>query len=217
MPTTIQQVTGFLDEYELTYDVKEEYEAIGIGFSLDESSTTYRDQDGDAHLQLVIRVVEDGEFVVVLAPQAWNIDACPHKAAVFETLVALQARFKLLRFDYDPDDGEIRPNVELPVEDSSLSSKQFHRLMHAVIIGVQRLDRVVRHAMETGTVCLDLMEEKESGDSAGVDHLDADDKALLESLEDLAEEAGGIDALERLLGGEGLASDDEPGADRKAG
>ena len=216
MPTTIQQVTDFLDEFDLTYDVKEEYEAIGIGFSLDESSTTYRDHDGDAHVQLVIRVVEDGEFVAVLAPQAWNIGACPHKAAVFEALVALQARFKLLRFDYDPDDGEIRPNVELPVEDSSLSSKQFHRLMHAVIIGVQRLDRVIRHAMENGAVCLDLMNEEE-GSSSDDSQLDDDDKALLETLEDLAEEAGGIDALERLLGGDGLDRTDESGTDRKAG
>ena len=216
MPTTIQQVTGFLDESELTYDVKEEYEAIGIGFSLDESSTTYRDPDGDAHVQLVIRVAEEGEFVAVLAPQAWNVAACPHKAAVFEALVALQARFKLLRFDYDPEDGEIRPNVELAVEDSSLSSKQFHRLMHAVILGVQRLDRVVRHAMETGTVCLDLMNEEE-GSSSDDDQLDDDDKAFLETLEGLAEEAGGIDALERLLGGDGLDRNDEPGIDRKAG
>lgn len=216
MPTTIQQVTGFLDESELTYDVKEEYEAIGIGFSLDESSTTYRDPDGDAHVQLVIRVAEEGEFVAVLAPQAWNVAACPHKAAVFEALVALQARFKLLRFDYDPEDGEIRPNVELPVEDSSLSSKQFHRLMHAVILGVQRLDRVVRHAMETGTVCLDLMNEEE-GSSSDDERFDDGDKALLETLEDLAEEAGGIDALERLLGGDGLDRNDEPGIDRKAG
>jgi hypothetical protein len=216
MPTTIQQVTGFLDESELTYDVKEEYEAIGIGFSLDESSTTYRDPDGDAHVQLVIRVAEEGEFVAVLAPQAWNVAACPHKAAVFEALVALQARFKLLRFDYDPEDGEIRPNVELAVEDSSLSSKQFHRLMHAVILGVQRLDRVVRHAMETGTVCLDLMNEEE-GSSSDDERFDDGDKALLETLEDLAEEAGGIDALERLLGGDGLDRNDEPGIDRKAG
>ena len=216
MPTTIQQVTGFLDESELTYDVKEEYEAIGIGFSLDESSATYRDRDGDAHVQLVIRVVEEGEFVAVLAPQAWNVAACPHKAAVFEALVALQARFKLLRFDYDPQDGEIRPNVELPLEDSSLSSKQFYRLMHAVIIGVQRLDRVIRHAMETGTVCLDLMNEEE-GSSSDDDQLDDDDKAFLETLEGLAEEAGGIDALERLLGGDGLDRNDEPGIDRKAG
>jgi len=216
MPTTIQQVTGFLDESELTYDVKEEYEAIGIGFSLDESSTTYRDPDGDAHVQLVIRVAEEGEFVAVLAPQAWNVAACPHKAAVFEALVALQARFKLLRFDYDPEDGAIRPNVELAVEDSSLSSKQFHRLMHAVILGVQRLDRVVRHAMETGNVCLDLMNEEE-GSSSDDERFDDGDKALLETLEDLAEEAGGIDALERLLGGDGLDRNDEPGIDRKAG
>jgi hypothetical protein len=213
MPTTIPQVTGFLDEYELAYDVKEEHEAIGIGFSLDESSTAYRDRDGDAHLQLVIRVLEDGELVAVVAPQAWNIDACPHKAAVFEVLVALQARFKLLRFDYDPDDGEIRPNVEVPVEDSSLSSKQFHRLMHAVILGVQRLDRVIRRAMETGEICLDLMHDEQSDSIDDDSHVaasaDVDRDALLESLEELATEAGGIEALEHLLGGEGL--------DRKAG
>jgi hypothetical protein len=216
MPTTIQQVTGFLDEFDLAYDVKDEYEAIGIGFTLNESSTTYRDRDGDAHVQLVIRVAEEGEFVAVLAPQAWNIGACPHKAAVFEALVALQARFKLLRFDYDPDDGEIRPNVELPLEDSSLSSQQFHRLMHAVIVGVQRLDRVIRHAMETGTVCLDLMNEEE-GSSSDDEQFDDGDRALLETLEGLAEEAGGIDALERLLGGDGLDRNDEPGTSRKAG
>lgn len=216
MPTTIQQVTGFLDEFDLTYDVKDEYEAIGIGFTLNESSTTYRDRDGDAHVQLVIRVAEEGEFVAVLAPQAWNIASCPHKAAVFETLVALQARFKLLRFDYDPDDGEIRPNVELPLEDSSLSSKQFHRLMHAVIVGVQRLDRVIRHAIETGSVCLDLMNEEE-GSSSGDEQFDDGDRALLETLEGLAEQAGGIDALERLLGGDGLDRNDEPGTSRKAG
>lgn len=106
--------------------------------------------------------------------------------------------------------------MELPLEDSSLSSKQFYRLMHAVIIGVQRLDRVIRHAMETGTVCLDLMNEEE-GSSSDDERFDDGDKALLETLEDLAEEAGGIDALERLLGGDGLDRNDEPGIDRKAG
>lgn len=212
MPTTLQQLTGFLDEFELSYDANEEHQGIAIGFTFPEDSTTYRDRDGDAHVQLLIRLVENGELVAILAPQAWNVETCPHKAAVFEALVALQARFKLLRFDYDPDDGEIRPNVELPLEDSTLTSKQFHRLMYAVIIGVNQLDAVVRHAMETGEVRLDLVQDgpTETGDQ-GID----DETHRLESL---AARAGGIDALERLLGGEGLDDDEgEPEAERKAG
>jgi hypothetical protein len=210
MPATLEQLTGYLDEFDLSYDANEEYQGIAIGFTLPEDSTTYRDSDGDAHIQLLIRVVEDGELVAVIAPQAWNVATCSHKAAVFEALVAMQARFKLLRFDYDPDDGEIRPNVELPLEDSTLTSNQFHRLMHAVIVGVQRLDAVIRHAMETGQVHLELMREPPADDGGAA----ADDHDPLEAL---ARRAGGIDALERLLGGEGLDDQDEPEADRKAG
>jgi hypothetical protein len=212
MPTTLAQLAGFLDEFDLTYDVNDDHEAIAIGFKLDPDETSYRDGDGDAHLMIVIRVMEGGEFVSMLAPAAWNVAKARHKAAVFEALLSLQARFKLLRFDYDPQDGEIRPNVELPVEDATLTSKQFHRLMHAVLIGVQRLDRVIRRALQTGRVCLELLDEEQARDEQ------AGGTGGGDRLEDLARQAGGIDALERLLGGEGLEEDgDEPGRNRKAG
>lgn len=211
MPTTLDQLTGFLDEFDLNYDSNDDYQAISIGFTLPEDSTSYRDHDGDAHVQLLIRVVEDGELVAVIAPQAWNVASCPHKAAVFEALLAIQARFKLLRFDYDPDDGEIRPNVELPLEDSALTSKQFHRMMHAVIVGLQQLDAVIRHAMETGDVRLELMHKQPTEDREPGSNED------LQSLESLARQAGGIEALELLLGGADLDDDDQPEAERKAG
>lgn len=212
MSTTLTQLTGFLDEFDLTYDVNDDHEAIAIGFKLDPDETSYRDGDGDAHLMIVIRVMEGGEFVSMLAPAAWNVATSPHKAAVFEALLSLQARFKLLRFDYDPQDGEIRPNVELPVEDATVTSTQFHRLMHAVLIGVQRLDRVIRPALQTGRVCLELLDEERARDERARGTGGGD------RLEDLARRAGGIEALERLLGGEGLEEDgDEPGRNRRAG
>jgi hypothetical protein len=192
MPTSIEQIQGFLDEYSLNYRVDEEHDAILIGFGLDPEATTFRDSDGDSGIQFVIRVLERGEFLAIFTPQAWNVDDCPHKAAVFEALASIQTQYKMLRFDYDPSDGEIRPNVELPLEDADLTSRQFHRLLHGMLHGVPRFDCVIRKAMETGTISF-----------AGVKDQDGSDPPppQVARLQRLAAEAGGIEALERLACG----------------
>jgi hypothetical protein len=192
MPTTIAEIKGFLDEFDLKYQVDEERDAILIGFDCSNENGTYRDGDGDAYMQVVIRVLEGGDFLAVFVPNAWNIAESVSKPLILEACVSFQMRYKMLRFDYDPDDGEIRPNIELPLEDSALTSRQFHRLIHGVLHGVQRFDRVVRHVIETGEVSCECL------DDAGQASPASDEAARLN---DLAESAGGIDELEKLLGG----------------
>lgn len=116
---------------------------------------------GDPGIQFVIRVLERGEFLAIFMPRAWSLANCPHKAAVFEALASIQTHYKMLRFDYDPTDGEIRPNVELPLEDADLTSRQFHRLMHGMLHGVPRFDSVIRQAIETGEVSFKSLEDEE--------------------------------------------------------
>jgi len=198
MGTSIKQVTGFFDEHDLKYMVDEKQDAVLIGFGVDPERSGYRDEEGEPFIRLVVRVLEGGEFLAVFAPNAWNIDDCIYKAAVCEALVSIQLRYKMLRFDYDASDGEIRPNIELPLEDSTLTSRQFHRLIHGMLHGMGRFDRAIRRAMETGEVSFDDLGEEEQASSP------PDDTARLD---DLAERAGGIDELEKLLGGDGLESD----------
>jgi len=192
MPTSIEQIQTFLDEYSLNYRVDEEHDAILIGFGLNPESTTFRDIDGDPGIQFVIRVLERGEFLAIFTPQAWNVEDCPHKAAVFEAIASIQTQYKMLRFDYDPSDGEIRPNVELPLEDSDLTSRQFHRLMHGMLHGVPRFDRVIRQAIETGKVSFAGLDDEEPAGAP---------PPQIARLQRLADEAGGIEALERLACG----------------
>ena len=183
----------------------EEHDAILIGFGLNPESTTFRDVDGDPGIQFVIRVLERGEFLAIFTPQAWNVEDCPHRAAVFEAIASIQTQYKMLRFDYDPSDGEIRPNVELPLEDSELTSRQFHRLMHGMLHGVPRFDRVIRHAIETGEVSFAGLADEEPAGAP---------PPQIARLQRLAEEVGGIDALERLACGGDEAGGGEAG-DRK--
>lgn len=203
MSVTIDQIAEFLDEQELSYGRHETAAAILLGFSLDPATTRYRDHEGDARFGLLIRILEDGEFLSVAIPWTWKLADCPHKAAVFEALVDFQGRSKLVRFDYDPDDGELRANAEIAVEDSLFTSLQLHRLIQAVGNAVLELDPVIRHAMKTGEVDMDRRADSENL---------AEESARLQNL---ADEAGGVEALERLLCGDAAAGDDasDPTAD----
>lgn len=192
MATTLEQIQEFLDEFDLRYGMDEERNAVLIGFNLDRNETTYRDREGDAHVGLVIRLLEDGDFLGIFAPFAWSVHRCPHQAAVFEALAAIQAKYKMLRFDYDAADGEIRPNVELALEDSTLTSRQFHRLMHTMMDGIQRFDGVIRHAMETGEVSFASVQD---------DERTAGSSPEIVRMQELATEAGGLEALERVACG----------------
>lgn len=194
MPTSLAHIQDFLDEYDLNYRVDEERDAILIGFGLDPQKTSFRDPGGDPGIQFVIRIQEDGEFVSIFTPRAWNVASCPQKAAVFEAIASIQSRYKMLRFDYDPSDGEIRPNVELPLEDADLTSRQFHRMMHAMLHGVPRFDGVIRQAMDTGRVSFECLTDDEPDG----------DLPVLARLYRLAEEAGGVEALERLACGDAV-------------
>jgi hypothetical protein len=200
MSVTIDQIAEFLDEQELSYGKHEDFAAIMLGFRLEPETTRYRDRDGDAHLGFLIRVSEEGEFLTVSIPWTWNLADCPHKAAVFEALLDFQARSKLVRFDYDPDDGELRANAEIAVEDSSLTSTQFHRLIKAVGNAVLEFDPVLRHAMRTGEVDMNRLADS------------AEDDGESARLQGLVDEAGGVEALERLACGDPLSGDDPTAA-----
>jgi len=208
MSTTIDQIAEFLDEQELAYGRHETDDAILLGLPIAPGNTSYRDRAGIAFFAFLIRLYENGEFLSVSLPWTWYLADCPHKPAVFQTLLEFQARKKLVRFDYDSDDGELRANAEICIEDSPFTAAQFHRLVLAVGNAVLELDPVIRHAMRTGEVDMDRLAESESRREEAA------------RLRDLAAEAGGLEALERLACGEPLAADsaeaDEPGGDCSA-
>lgn len=197
MATSIQELKGFLDEYDLRYMADESAGVILIGFGCDAATSSYRDGDGDPHVKLVIEAAEQGEMLRVAAPFAWRLAGCIHREVVLGVLPILQGRTKMLRFDFDPADGELQPNVEVPLEDSGLTSTQFHRAVHTVLNGIQRFDPVIRRAMQTGEVNLELLADARRRERSA------------RRLENLVAEAGGDDELREALSGDGPAVDDD--------
>ena len=73
MATTIAQLTGFMKESGLKHDVHQEHSIIAIAFTCPPGETSYRDDGGDPTIGVLIRLSEDGEFLAVFAPRAWNL------------------------------------------------------------------------------------------------------------------------------------------------
>jgi len=189
MATTFDDLKRFLDDAGLMYDAHDEDHVIAIGFSGDTDDTTYRDKDGDPHVQILVRLVERGELCVAFVPRAWNLADCDHRAAVCEAATRIQAKLKLIRFDLT-DEAFLQPNIEIPLEKAPMCAEQLHRAIAGILMAVRQFDPVIRHAMATGEVDLDLAKDDDPAEPP------ADITRILE----LGESAGGLEALERLLG-----------------
>lgn len=191
MATTFKKLKRLFDESGTPYESvpSESICAFGVVFEPDEIA--YRDEEGEPRLQFLVRLEEEGRYLLVLAPRVWNVADCPHRQAACEVAAAVQARMKLIRFDLS-DTGWLSPNIEIPLEESPLGADQLKRCLAGVLMAVKQYDPVFRHVIETGEIDFDLT----------ADIPPPSDPADMLRVVGLADDAGGVDALERLLGGE---------------
>ena len=103
------EITALLDAAHLNYGRVEE--RIRTGFATD----VYEDPDGDNCLHLVIGLQEDGELLRILAPMAYRVPAKagPRRVAVVQrTLNQLNWESRIVQYEMDTEDGEIRLAIE---------------------------------------------------------------------------------------------------------
>ncbi len=148
MATTLDQISQFLTKREIKHDVKEADNRILTGFK----TSRYRDPDGDSGLAIVIQLEEKGEYLTIFCPKVYQYKEGPHALAVMQACLLACYRTKLLQFEYDPSDGEIRAVVEIPLEDAVLTEKQFFRLLFVLPRLIEDLDPLIRKAMTEGKV-----------------------------------------------------------------
>lgn len=106
-------------------------------------------------IAIAVRLSENGQYLECLAPGLYDLGTCRHRDVVLQALMAIMQRTKMVRFDWDPTDGEVRCSVECPLEDGSLTRRQFIRMLRALPEIIDDWDPVIRVAMETGELRLD--------------------------------------------------------------
>ncbi len=148
MATSHQEVIEFLNGIGVRHRVSDDGK---IRFMYGMKS--YKNERGDDGLLFVIYLSENGEYFQVYCPNAWKV-APGHADAVQRACTMIQWRTKLIQFEYDDTDGELRVIVEFPLEDAKLTEKQLHRCISGLLQLVDEYHETIQKAIDTGNVAM---------------------------------------------------------------
>lgn len=148
------EIETYMKEAGLKYSFHDNY--IHTTFATD----VYRNQEDNPALYIIIRLEEDGEYFKLIAPNLYRLPAdMPQSATVFRVLLGICWRTKLIKFEYDETDGEIRGIIEFPLEDGSLTQKQFLRCLNGMVQILDEYHTAIQSAIEGGSGSLDEAEQ----------------------------------------------------------
>ncbi|NMF66753.1 hypothetical protein DP113_25835 [Brasilonema octagenarum UFV-E1] len=148
MAADLQQIAYYLDNLGWDYRIDPEEGRIITGV----------ESDNVEDFLIVVQLDEEGKYFRLFAPQVLSgVSDHPHKAAILQTMLYISWETKMLQWEYDPSDGEIRAIIEFPLEDSILTEKQFNRCLHGLVqlvdsVAIPRLMAVMETGHDPGNV-----------------------------------------------------------------
>ena len=149
MPINLERLEAMFVEAGLKYRLEDAGHLL-TGFA----TTTYENEDGRLGMALAVTVSEDGEFLEFTAPRLYDARRSRDPGRLFQALLDVTMRTKLVRFEHDPHDGEVRCTVSYPVEDGGITPRQFRRMLEAIPKAIDRWHPVIRLAIDEGVVDL---------------------------------------------------------------
>ncbi|HEY9826089.1 MAG TPA: hypothetical protein V6D19_11615 [Stenomitos sp.] len=142
MSATLDQIADYLAPRQLTTQIQPEKSRILVRLDVEHAQ----------NILVVIQLDEEGRFFKLFVPEVLaGVKDNPYKAAILQTMLSISWETKMLQWEYDPSDGEIRAIIEFPLEDSTLTEQQFNRCFDGLveIVGAWALPRL-HTVMETG-------------------------------------------------------------------
>jgi hypothetical protein len=148
MAATVQQIAKYLDSLGWDYSIDDEENRVITGV----------EAKNIEDFLIVAQLDEDGRFFRLFAPQVLGgIQKHRHKLAILQTMLSISWETKMLQWEYDPSDGEIRAIIEFPLEDSDLTEKQFVRCLSGLVelvdnVALPRLLAVMKTGRDPGNL-----------------------------------------------------------------
>lgn len=146
MATTLAEIKGLLEAKKIKFgEVNEHTLVLWYG------TEKYTDSDGDKALKIAIELTEDGEYIRIFSPKAFTVSGA-NVPAFLQACMEIQWKTKLIQFEYDRNDGEIRPIIEFPIEDSALTPRQLYRCILGIVKIIDEYYLVLMKALNEGVV-----------------------------------------------------------------
>lgn len=149
MAVKIELIQEYLSDDGRSPEIVRNADLEYVGFGV--PTQNYTNPKGERVLGMVAGLENGGEFFKLFAPQAFTIRG-EHKAAFLETAALIQMKTKMIQFEYDGADGEVRPMIEFPICDGTLTRKQFQHCVVALVTLVDRFASVLERAAKDGVI-----------------------------------------------------------------
>lgn len=148
MSTSYQEIKALLEEGGFRYEITSEGNIL-TGFGEMES---YLDVERRPRLGVLILIEENGSYVRLVCPRLYRYEGRRFRADLFQSCLMINYWAKLIQFEFDDRDGELRAGVELLVEDAKLTLAQLSRSLTSLAYLVDMLDPLLRKTLREGGV-----------------------------------------------------------------
>lgn len=136
MATTLNAIAQYLDDRNWKYTVDEAKSSIITGVKAENVE----------QFAIVIQLLREGQAVQIYVPQLLKVKDSVYKGVLFQSLLSFLWDYYLVRFEYDPTDGEVRASVDFLLEDAPLTERQCDRALSVLI---QLIDTHLMPRMQT--------------------------------------------------------------------
>lgn len=154
MAIKMEDILAALDEANLRYSLHELTQEPVILFPAD----NYQNENGRPLLIVVVQLTEEGEYIKFFVPAAYHIPLDDSAYAVLKTFAITSWQVKLLDFEVDPGDGEVRPTIDFPIEDGTITTEQIRRCCKTLARLVDIFHPYIKYAMKNNVVHEDLLQ-----------------------------------------------------------
>lgn len=141
MPISLKDLKSLAEGEDLRYFLSPDGTALLAGFG-----------GLTGNYQVLMKVEIDGRF---LQFRTLGYTACPadhpHLEVVLKILGHLNYERRLVKFGWDPSDGEIVAYADMWVEDGKVTQKQFKAIMSTFLPAIDLANRRIQEALRSGT------------------------------------------------------------------
>jgi hypothetical protein len=140
MALTLDGLKKLLEDQQLRYFVAPDRPAVMLGVT-----------GLCGQYQFVISLESDGVFLQFRTISYLHCPADhPHLAQVLQLLGTLNYQTRLVKFGWDPSDGEIVAYADIWLMDASLTPGQFERMLHNYVPAIDTGSARIKETMATG-------------------------------------------------------------------
>ena len=147
MATTVDQMIEFVEALKIKYTRRDDGTIVMIsGDDNDTQASFIRLKEDGEMFSMETNIYDKESSMIKIASDS------PHKLAIYEYILMRNFTLKFGCWEVDTGDGEIRFTVEFPLEDASLTLKQFTRVI-SIVMGKQagEMFSELRRVINTGS------------------------------------------------------------------